>query len=111
MTFERQPIAMKSQGNEANQYNPFGLTLASNYYLHGEVEKMNQYDLVGFMGAKPTDVGIHPAKLYFDTVTTIDCTMFIWLGAEGHRALVVMTIDAEAMKYAQECYDNKVDNL
>jgi len=110
-TFEKQAIAIKPQNNEATQFNPFGLKIASNYYLHGEVEKMNQYDLVGFMGEKTTDSGVYPTKLYFDKVTTIDCTMFVWEGNEGHRGLVVMNIDTEAMEYAQKHYDAKSSNL
>ena len=86
---------------------------ASNIYLHGEVESMNNFDLVTFpVGNRPKVGGIYPSKVYLrDEDEALDCTLFMWENRQGFKGLVVLNGDIPSIIYANEKYVAKAEDL
>lgn len=83
-------------------------------YLHGKLEEKTGFDIVDTKTKKETEnisEGIHDVEVVFPDGTSESAKLFYWHGKYIPRGLIVSPTDEEAMKYAQECFDNRVNNL
>ena len=92
--------------------------VAEGIYLHGQLEKMNQFDLVYIpesdMPQKEGEFGcevvIYPTKQHIPAI------MFYWTALIGgtyrrDRGLIVLPDDIEAIEYAKQKFEERAKDL
>lgn len=83
-------------------------------YLHGKLEEKAGFDIVDTKTEKETkniSEGIHDVEVVYTDGTSEFAKLFYWHGKYIPRGLIVSPEDEEGMKYAQECFDSKVNDL
>ena len=90
--------------------------VADGIYLHGQLEKMNQFDLVYIpkadMPQKEGEFGCE--VVVFPTKQHIPAIMFYWTVEEPFRrnsGLIVLPDDTEAIEYAKKKYEIRSTQL
>jgi len=103
-------------GQSVNQDDPYPSTVPQ-VYLHGELEKLNGFDLVYIPKEDiPKEEGIYKCKVKtWKTKEVVSAILYYWKAKEplfnNYLGLVCKFGDDEAMEYAREQYDNKVNHL
>ena len=92
--------------------------VADGIYLHGQLEKMNQFDLVYIpkadMPQKEGEFGCE--VVVFPTKQHIPAIMFYWTSNVGtgftrDRGLIVLPEDTEAIEYAKKKFKERSNQL
>lgn len=90
--------------------------VADGIYLHGKLEKMNQFDLVYIpdkdMPQKEGEFGCE--VVLYPTKQHIPAIMFYWTVTEPfrrNRGLIVLPDDIEAIEYAKKKFEERSNQL
>lgn len=89
------------------------VTILAGAYLHGKLEHEMGYDICAILNGEEC---IKDEK-YIEGIYDVEvedypnkCKAFLW-NKSGPRGLVVDINDSDAMKYAEECYNDKLSCL
>ena len=98
-------FALNGEGKYDNQRYA---STAGQFYLHGQLEDLNHYDLCG-LNVIPEE-GIHDCEVYLHNGESYKATLFCWINREPDRprGLVVLNSDTTYYEDAKEKYEKKV---